>query len=226
MGKSPGSIIFNLPAFKAIFAAMRHKKRSFAPLAATLFLNFLSSPPCYLSVMPSTSLLGDANLVSTLLESLATAILQKHSSLEKIAMVGLPKRGYPIALRLSKLIQEKKGVEIPVGQMDITFHRDDLDQRAPVPQLTQIPFDATHKIILLVDDVLFTGRTSRAALSALSDFGRPDKIELLALIDRGHRQMPIQPDYTGQVIETDFQDRVSVHLREIDGEDSVQHQQS
>ncbi|MES2309191.1 MAG: bifunctional pyr operon transcriptional regulator/uracil phosphoribosyltransferase PyrR [Verrucomicrobiota bacterium] len=176
--------------------------------------------------MPSTSLLGDASLVGNLLDSLVESILQKHPSLEKIAMVGLPKRGYPIALRLSKQIQQKTGVSIPVGQMDITFHRDDLDQRSPLPQLTQMPFDATHRIILLVDDVLFTGRTVRAALSALTDFGRADKIELISLIDRGHREVPIQPDYVGKSIATDFKDRVSVHLQEVDGEDSILHQKS
>ncbi len=176
--------------------------------------------------MPSQSILGDSSLVGKLLESLSEAILTKHPTLDKIAMVGLPKRGYPLALRLSALIQQKKGVSIPVGQMDISFHRDDLDQHSPVPQLTQMPFDATQRIILLVDDVLFTGRTTRAALNALNDFGRPDKIELLALIDRGHRQMPIQPDYIGQSMTTAFTDRVSVHIQEVDGEDSIIHQKS
>lgn len=176
--------------------------------------------------MSTTSLVGDASLLNTLLESLRDDILKNHPSLDKVAMVGLPKRGYPLALRLSSLIQKKCGISIPVGQMDITFHRDDLDQHSPVPQLTQMPFDATQRIILLVDDVLFTGRTTRAALSALTDFGRPDRIELVALIDRGHREMPIQPDYIGKAISTEFKDRVSVHLQEIDHEDSILHQKA
>ena len=176
--------------------------------------------------MPSQSIVGDASLIDQLLESLAEAILAKHPTLDKVAMVGLPKRGYPLALRLSALIQKKSGLSIPVGQMDVSFHRDDLDQHSPFPQLTHMPFDATQRMILLVDDVLFTGRTTRAALNALNDFGRPDQIELVALIDRGHRQMPIQPDYVGQTISTAFTDRVLVHIQEIDGEDSIIHQKS
>ena len=176
--------------------------------------------------MSSQSIIGDSLLVKSLLESLSETILQKHPLLDKVAMVGLPKRGYPLALRLSSLILKKTGVSIPVGQMDISFHRDDLDQHSPLPALTQMPFDATQRIILLVDDVLFTGRTTRAALNALTDFGRPDKIELIALVDRGHRQMPIQPDYIGKTILTEFTDRVSVHIQEIDGEDSIIHLKS
>lgn len=171
--------------------------------------------------MPSTSSLSKESDIQQWIETLSQSILHKNPQLDQVAFIGLPKRGYPLALRLAALLFKKTGITIPVGQIDITFHRDDLDRHTPLPHLTQIPFDTTQRIIILVDDVLFTGRTTRAALSALMDFGRPARIELLTLIDRGHRQMPIQADYVGHCVTTEFTDRVSVHLQEIDNEDVV-----
>lgn len=162
-----------------------------------------------------------AEEINQWLDSLTEAIVKRHPDLSQVGLIGLPKRGYPLALRISKKIQQKTGVQLPVGQIDITFHRDDLDQRSPLPQLTQIPFNPTDKNVILVDDVLFTGRTTRSALSALMDYGRPARVELLALFDRGHRQMPIQADYVGHHSTTDFTDRVFVHVTEIDQEDAV-----
>ncbi len=171
--------------------------------------------------MGSSQILFDSIAISKAIERLAGQILERHFNLTPLAFVGLPRRGFTVAQRLANSIAKHKGVIIPVGQMDVTFHRDDLDQRCPAPALSQIPFDATDRTILLVDDVLFTGRTARAALSALNDFGRAARIELVTLIDRGHRQLPIQPDYVGETIVTTFQDQVAVHLQEIDGRDEV-----
>ena len=164
----------------------------------------------------------DGAQIAALIERLASEVAAAFPRPDTLALVGLPTRGVTLAQRLAARIGELTGTALPpVGQIDITFHRDDLAQHLPIPHETAIPFDTTGKTLLLVDDVLFTGRTTRAALAALTDFGRPAAIRLLALVDRGHRQLPIQADYVGTRCETALGDRVTVHLTENDGHDTV-----
>ncbi len=153
----------------------------------------------------------------------ADSILQKNQGTENLVIIGLRTRGAFLAQRLAKKIQEIKGVEIPTGFLDVTLYRDDFRQRLKQPsvEVTNIPFAIDEKNIVLVDDVLFTGRTVRAALDALMDFGRPARIYLAVLIDRGHREMPIQADFVGKVVPTSIGEEVSVRMREVDGEDAV-----
>src|SRR5581483_75845 len=135
---------------------------------------------------------------------------------------GLRTRGIPLARRLQQRIKEFEGDEIPLGELDITLYRDDVHQRAPRALLpTTIPVDIADKTVVLVDDVLYTGRTIRAALDALIDLGRPRAIQLVCLVDRGHRELPIRPDYVGKNVPTSRHEKVAVHLEEIDGVDEV-----
>ena len=148
--------------------------------------------------------------------------VQAKIDLKNLALVGIRRRGVELAARLQNILQ-KKTAEIPLGILDITLYRDDLSAVAkqPVVRETQIQFDLDGKDILLVDDVLFTGRTIRAALSELVDFGRPRSIKLLTLVDRDHRELPIQPDFTGKFIQTESNQSIEVHLKELDGEDKI-----
>jgi pyrimidine operon attenuation protein/uracil phosphoribosyltransferase len=164
----------------------------------------------------------DGPALDRLLLDLAGQIARSVNPLSSLALIGLPTRGVALARRLAARLQADHGVTPPLGQIDITFHRDDLDRHLPIPHQTEIPFDTAGRHILLVDDVLFTGRTVRAALGALLDFGRPESIRLLALIDRGHRQLPIQADFVGQCVETNLSDRITVKLQEVDGVDAVE----
>jgi len=139
-----------------------------------------------------------------------------------VALVGIQTRGVPLAHRLAKEFQliEGGGV-LPVGSLDISFHRDDLAQNVPMPKGSEVLFDLKGKTVILVDDVLFTGRTIRAALDALCDLGRPKIIHLAVLVDRGHRELPIRPDYIGKNLPTSQEEKVRVRLTEVDGEDAV-----
>lgn len=171
---------------------------------------------------PNVRLILDAEALRRALARIAHEIVERTSGRDTLAFIGLPTRGYPLAQRLATLIQEINGHQVPVGQMDITFHRDDLLLRTPIPQSTHLPFDISNRMILLVDDVLFTGRSVRAALNALNDFGRPSAVQLAALIDRGHRQLPIRADYVGKNIPTALSDQIRVKMTEIDGVDAVE----
>ena len=169
---------------------------------------------------PGTQLLG-AREIDTKIHRLAYEILERHPK-EKFILVGIHRRGVPLAQRLAKVLEEERpGVE--TGMLDITLYRDDPQQATFSPDFgrTQLPNDLKGKLVILVDDVLFTGRTIRAALDALSDYGRPAKVELAALIDRGHREMPIQPDYVGITLDTRRLDHVLVALEGIDGKDEI-----
>ena len=172
----------------------------------------------------------DADRMSRTLTRIAHEILERNRGVEELALVGIRTRGVPIAKRLSKAIQEINGHEIPTGALDITLYRDDLMRHAVGPQplvrRTEIPFSIDEKRILLVDDVLYTGRTIRAALDALIDFGRPKAIQLVVLVDRGHRELPIKADYVGKNFPTSLSQSVQVHLLEIDGRDEVEIQES
>ena len=150
-------------------------------------------------------------------------IIEKNEGLEDIVVIGIRTRGVPLAKRITTNLKEIEGQEIPNGSLDITLYRDDLTTIAnqPIVYQTEIPFDVTDKKVILVDDVLYTGRTVRAALDALMDLGRPESIQLAILTDRGHRELPIRADYVGKNIPTSKDELISVNLKEIDGEDAV-----
>ena len=168
----------------------------------------------------------DADRMSRALTRIAHEILERNRGVEDIALVGIRARGVPIAERLAAVLAGLTGVQVPTGALDITLYRDDLMGHAagtqPVVRRTEIPFSLDDRLILLVDDVLYTGRTIRAALDALIDFGRPRAIQLVALVDRGHRELPIRADFVGRNIPTSRQQSVQVRLTEIDGRDEVE----
>jgi pyrimidine operon attenuation protein/uracil phosphoribosyltransferase len=165
----------------------------------------------------------DEEGIKRILVRIAHEILEKNKSLEELAIVGIRSRGAFIAQRIIRLIEEIGQTEIPLGILDITLYRDDLTVLAqqPVVHKTEIDFDITDKTIILVDDVLFTGRTIRCALDALIDFGRPKSIQLAVLIDRGHRELPIRADYVGKNVPTSLKEIVNVRLKEPDKVDEV-----
>lgn len=150
-------------------------------------------------------------------------IVEKHAGTDGLVLVGIQRRGVPLAQRLAAAISEHEGVVVPVGALDITFYRDDLSLVAqqPVVKGTDIAFDLNDRTVVLVDDVLYTGRTIRAAMDALVDLGRPAVIQLAVLVDRGHRELPIRADYVGKNIPTSRDQQVVVRLAEIDGDDGV-----
>jgi pyrimidine operon attenuation protein/uracil phosphoribosyltransferase len=150
-------------------------------------------------------------------------IVERQAGTEGLVLVGIQRRGVPFATRLAAAITEHEGVAIPVGALDITFYRDDLSLIAqqPIVKGTAIPVDLNGKTIVLADDVLYTGRTIRAAMDALVDFGRPEAIRQAVLVDRGHRELPIRADHVGKNVPTSRDELVKVHLVETDGEDAV-----
>ena len=160
----------------------------------------------------------DKENISRAITRIAHEILEKNKGLEGLCLVGIRTRGVILAERIKKAIMQIEGQELPVGVLDITLYRDDLTliDVAPVVRETQIAFDINDKRIILIDDVLYTGRTIRAALNALNDFGRPAGIQLAVLIDRGHRELPIRADYVGKNIPTSLSQNVKVVLEEID----------
>ena len=164
----------------------------------------------------------DETALDRALTRIAHEILERNGGAKELAFVGLRTRGVTLAQRLNAKIAAIDGTTVPVGTLDITLYRDDLDMRgAPVIRGTDIPFSIKNKTVVLVDDVLFTGRTIRAALDALIDLGRPKMIQLAILVDRGHRELPIRPDYIGKNLPTSKRETVAVRLREHDGEDRV-----
>jgi len=150
-------------------------------------------------------------------------IVEKQAGTDGLALIGIQRRGVPLARRLAEAIHEHEGVALPVGALDITFYRDDLSMIAQQPLVkgTDLPFDLNGRTIVLVDDVLYTGRTIRAAMDALVDFGRPQAMRLAVLVDRGHRELPIRADHVGKNVPTSREEVVRVHLAEIDDEDGV-----
>jgi pyrimidine operon attenuation protein/uracil phosphoribosyltransferase len=153
----------------------------------------------------------------------AHEIVERNKGARRLVIVGIAARGDDLARRLASEILRIEGVEVPVGVLDITFYRDDIGMRAEAPEVheTRISFDITGTTVVLVDDVLFTGRTIRAAMDALVDFGRPNAIQLAVLVDRGHRELPIRADYVGKNVPTRRDEDVRVLLAEVDGEDGV-----
>ncbi len=157
------------------------------------------------------------------LSRIATEITQGHQNLDSMVLIGIRRRGVPLAQRLQKKIEKLSGQKLPLGILDITFYRDDLSLVAtqPVVEGSHLDFDVTDKDVLLIDDVLYTGRTTRAALESVLDYGRARRIELVVLIDRGHRELPIQADYVGKSVETAEDEVVEVLVSSIDGEEGV-----
>lgn len=154
---------------------------------------------------------------------LASQIIERAGDLSKLALLGIYTRGVPLAGLLAKQIEALEQIEVPVGSLDITFYRDDLDRiDLRTPEKTEIPFDVSGKTIVLVDDVIFKGRTVRAALNAVIEYGRPEVIRLAVLVDRGHRELPIHPDFTGKKLPTASEEQVKVYVQAIDGRDGVE----
>jgi len=149
--------------------------------------------------------------------------VEKNKGVDDLILVGIRRRGVPLAERLAEIIKQIEGVQVPVGKLDITLYRDDLTALSdhPVVRGTDIPYDVTNKTVIFVDDVLYTGRTIRAAMDALMDMGRPHLIQLAVLIDRGHRELPIRADYIGKNVPTAKKESIKVMLREIDNEEGV-----
>jgi pyrimidine operon attenuation protein / uracil phosphoribosyltransferase len=171
----------------------------------------------------------DAETIARSLARISHELIEGNEDLERVALVGIQTRGVPLAARLRALVAERTGVELPLGALDITFHRDDVHirdggrppGRQPVVRATSIPFPLEGKTVVLVDDVLYTGRTIRAAIDALLEFGRPARVQLAVLVDRGHRELPIRPDYVGKNLPTARRERIQVELVEVDEVDGV-----
>ncbi|BBD53589.1 MULTISPECIES: bifunctional pyr operon transcriptional regulator/uracil phosphoribosyltransferase PyrR [Planktothrix] len=154
---------------------------------------------------------------------MASQIVEKYGNLDNIVLLGIYTRGVLLAELLANQIEVLEQLRVPVGALDITFYRDDLDQVGMrTPEKTKIPFDLTGKTVVLVDDVIYKGRTIRAALNAVIDYGRPETIGLAVLVDRGHRQLPIHPDFTGKKLPTAKEEQVKVYLEDLDGRDAVE----
>jgi len=168
-------------------------------------------------------LLMDETAIKRAITRIAHEIIERNKGVENVALIGIRRRGGPLAQRLADRIEEIEGIRVPVGILDITLYRDDLTTLAAQPQLhrTEVFFDINDMNIVLVDDVLYTGRTVRAAMDALIDIGRPRCIQLAVLIDRGHRELPIKADYVGKNIPTSLQEIISVMVTEIDNKEEV-----
>lgn len=154
---------------------------------------------------------------------LASQAIEKSGDLSQLVLVGIYTRGVPLAHLLAHQIEVLEGIKVPVGAIDITFYRDDLDRiKTRTPSKTIIPLDLTGKTVILVDDVIYKGRTIRAALNAVIEYGRPQAIRLLVLVDRGHRELPIHPDFVGKSLPTASEEQVKVYLQDTDGRDAVE----
>jgi pyrimidine operon attenuation protein / uracil phosphoribosyltransferase len=165
----------------------------------------------------------DKDDIGRAVNKLAAEIVDKNKGTKDLVIIGIRTRGVPLATRLAETIEKMENVKLETGLLDITLYRDDIGQtdKLPVLKKTEIPFNIYNKTIVLVDDVLFTGRTIRAALDAIIDFGRPKKIQLCVLVDRDNRELPIRADFVSKKLTTAYDDNVTVHFQEIDGEDKV-----
>jgi pyrimidine operon attenuation protein / uracil phosphoribosyltransferase len=169
------------------------------------------------------SQLMSATEIDRTLQRLAHEIVERSGGTANLGLIGIRRRGVPLAQRTARAMREIDGVEVPVGTLDITLYRDDLSTVAtqPVLQSSEIPFPVDDKDIILVDDVLYTGRTVRAAMNAMFDLGRPRSVKLCVLIDRGHRELPIEATYVGRMVQTSAREIIEVRLREVDNEERV-----
>lgn len=181
------------------------------------------APSPLLPMPPEVIEILSADEVRRTVNRLASEIVEQTSDFSKLVLLGIYTRGAPLAEILVKQIEALEQVPVPLGFLDITFYRDDLDQiNLRTPEKTDIPFDLTGKTVILVDDVIYKGRTIRAALNAVNDYGRPEKIRLAVLVDRGHRDLPIHPDFTGKALPTSKEEKVRVYLQSVDGQDRVE----
>ena len=167
--------------------------------------------------------LMDEAAINRALIRISHEIVEHNGGLENVAVIGIQKRGVPLATRIRNTLEEIEGIQVPMGILDITFYRDDLSTLSahPVVHATDIPFNVNDKKIVLIDDALFTGRTTRAAIENIFDMGRPENIQLAILIDRGHRQLPFRADYVGKNIPTSLSEHIDVEVKEVDGQDRV-----
>lgn len=167
--------------------------------------------------------ISDEKSLSRTITRLAHEILEKCKGTENVGIIGIRTRGEYLANRIASKIEEIEKVKLPIGVLDVVMYRDDFRRKVKLPtiEITDIPFEVDDKILILVDDVIYTGRTIRAALDALMDFGRPSCIQLAVLVDRGHRELPIKADYIGRNIPTSEGEEVRVKMKEIDGEDGI-----
>jgi pyrimidine operon attenuation protein/uracil phosphoribosyltransferase len=180
-------------------------------------------------VRSARNVLLDEEQVGRTLSRIAHEIIERNDDLSSVALVGIHTRGVPLAQRLRRLVEERSGEDVALGQLDVTFHRDDVHVRSgnaprrpqPLVRETKLEFELEGRTVILVDDVLYTGRTIRAAIDALFEYGRPDRVQLAVLADRGHRELPIRPDYVGKNLPTARGERVQVELMEIDEVDRV-----
>jgi pyrimidine operon attenuation protein/uracil phosphoribosyltransferase len=183
----------------------------------------------HLPSRPAPKLLLDVQAISRTLSRIAHELIERNADLGSLALVGIHTRGVPLAERLRRLVAERSGADVDLGAVDITFHRDDVLVRSggaplhpqPVVRGTALDFPLEGRTVVLVDDVLFTGRTIRAAIDALLEYGRPARVQLAVLVDRGHRELPIRPDYVGKNLPTALSERVHVQLLEVDEIDQV-----
>ena len=183
----------------------------------------------HLPSRPAAKTLLDAEAISRTLSRIAHELIERNDELESLALIGIHTRGAPLAQRLRRLVAERSGIEVDLGAVDIAFHRDDVHVRnggaplhaQPIVRGTALDFPLAGKTCVLVDDVLYTGRTIRAAIEALLDFGRPARVQLAVLVDRGHRELPIRPDYVGKNLPTARGEHVQVQLLEVDELDRV-----
>jgi pyrimidine operon attenuation protein/uracil phosphoribosyltransferase len=181
------------------------------------------------AVSPAGRVLLDGEAIGRTLSRIAHEIIERNDDLDSVAIVGIHTRGVPISQRLRRLIEERAGLELDLGQLDITFHRDDVHvrggqaprHRQPVVRDTKLDFELEGRTVILVDDVLYTGRTIRAAIEALFDYGRPARVQLAVIVDRGHRELPIRPDYIGKNLPTARSERIQVQLVEVDEIDQI-----
>lgn len=172
--------------------------------------------------MPEKTTILNPQAIHRVLTRIAHEIVERNDNNQSVVIVGVQRGGIHLAERLGGLLKGIWGHAVPVGRIDVGMHRDDLNHHAaPNIQPTVMPFDINGKTVVLVDDVLFSGRTTRAALDALNDFGRPRRIQLAVLVDRGHRELPIKPDFVGKNVPTAMNERIEVRLKETEGEDAV-----
>ena len=166
----------------------------------------------------------DADQIRRAITRLGHEIVERHGGTDGLVLIGIQRRGVVLAQRLADAIAEAERVRVPVGALDISLYRDDLSELAsyPIVRSTELPIDINDRTVVLIDDVLFTGRTVRAAMDALIDFGRPRAIRLAVLVDRGHRELPIRADHVGRNLPTARAERVNVHVQELDGVDEVE----
>ena len=172
--------------------------------------------------MPETTPILTSTALERALNRIAHEIVERNDESTNVALVGVQQGGVYLAERLARLLSDIWGHPVPLGNLDVSMHRDDLGQQlVPKVHPTVLPFDVTGKTVVLVDDVLYSGRTTRAAMDALNDFGRPQRVQLAVLVDRGHRELPIKADFVGKNLPTAVDERINVQLREVGGEDVV-----